>query len=161
MAHGINRWNFNLKSKILIKGNAHEKVVCEMSTFWARCQWLSYYDPETLVLSCFLLFRVQNGRMFEAEKNGRHFADDIFKCIFFNESIWIPIKLWLKFVPKCPISNIPALFQIMAWCRPGDRPLSEPMMFSLLPYASLSFNELKAIGVVLLASRDEAALSIT
>ena len=31
-------------------------------------------------------------------KNGRHFADDIFKCIFLNENIWIPIKISMKFV---------------------------------------------------------------
>ena len=30
------------------------------------------------------------------------------------------------------INNIPALVQIMAWCRPGDKPLSEPMVVSLL-----------------------------
>ena len=29
------------------------------------------------------------------------------------------------------ISNIPALIQIMAWRRPGDKPLSEPMMVRL------------------------------
>ena len=63
--------------------------------------------------------------------NGRHFADDIFKCIFLNENVWIPIKISLKFVPKGSINNIPALVQIMAWRRPGDKPLSEPMMFSL------------------------------
>ena len=40
----------------------------------------------------------------------------------------------LKFVPKCPINNIPALVQIMDWCRPGDKPLSEPMMVSLLTH---------------------------
>ena len=34
----------------------------------------------------------------------------------------------LKFVPKSPINNIPALVQIMAWPRTGDKPLSEPMM---------------------------------
>ena len=64
-------------------------------------------------------------------KNGRHFADNIFKCIFFNENIWTLIKISLKFVPKGPINNIPALVQIMAWCRPGDKPLSEPMMVRL------------------------------
>ena len=67
-------------------------------------------------------------------QNGRHFADDIFKCIFFNENFWIPIKISLKFVPKGPINNIPALVQIMAWRRPGDKPLSEPMMVSLLTH---------------------------
>ena len=42
-------------------------------------------------------------------QNGRHFADDIFKCIFLNENVWIPIEISLKFVPKGPIDNIPAL----------------------------------------------------
>ena len=61
-------------------------------------------------------------------ENGRHFADDIFKRIFFNENVWIPIKISLKFVPQGPINNIPALIQIMAWRRPGAKPLSGPMM---------------------------------
>ena len=54
--------------------------------------------------------------------------DDVFKCNFLNENVWIPIKISLKFVPKGPINNIPALVQIMAWRRTGDKPLSEPMM---------------------------------
>ena len=64
-------------------------------------------------------------------QNGRHFADDIFNSIFLNEHIWIPIKISLKFVSKGSINNIPALVEIMAWCRPGDKPLSEPMMVNL------------------------------
>ena len=67
-------------------------------------------------------------------QNGRHFADDIFKWIFLNENIWIPIKISLKFVPKVLINNIPALVQKMAWCRPSDKPLSEPMMVCLLAH---------------------------
>ena len=31
---------------------------------------------------------------------GRHFADDIFKCIFLNEKVCISLKISLKFVPK-------------------------------------------------------------
>ena len=62
-------------------------------------------------------------------RNGRHFADDMFKCIF--ENVWIPIKISLIFVPKGPINNIPALVQIMAWRRPGYKPLSESVMVSL------------------------------
>ena len=61
-------------------------------------------------------------------RNGRHFSDDIIKCIFVYENAWIPIKISLKFVPEGPIDNIPALVRIMAWRRPGDKPLSEPMM---------------------------------
>ena len=64
-------------------------------------------------------------------QDGRHFPDDIFLCIFLNENEWLSIKILLKFVPKVPINNIPALVQIMAWRRPGDKPLSEPMMVVL------------------------------
>ena len=67
-------------------------------------------------------------------RNEQHFADDIFKRIFFNENVWISIKISLRFVPKGPINNIPALVQIMAWRRPGDKPLSEPMMGSFLTH---------------------------
>ena len=63
--------------------------------------------------------------------NRRHFVDDIFKCISLIENVSIPIQFSLKFVPRGPINNIPALVQIMAWCRPGNKPLSEPMMDSL------------------------------
>ena len=67
-------------------------------------------------------------------QNGRHFTDNTFKRIFLKESVRISIKISLKFVPKSPIDNIPALFQIMAWRRPGDKPLSEAMMVSLLTH---------------------------
>ena len=66
--------------------------------------------------------------------NRRHFADDIFRCIFENENEWISSRISLKFVPKVRINNIPALVQIMAWRRQGDKPLSEPMMVSLLTH---------------------------
>ena len=64
-------------------------------------------------------------------QDGCQFPDDIFKCIFINENIWILIEISLKFVPKGPINKIPAFVQIMAWRHSGDKPLSEPMMFSL------------------------------
>ena len=50
-------------------------------------------------------------------QNDRRFADDPFKRIFFNENVRISIKISLKFVPKGPINNIPALVQIMDWRR--------------------------------------------
>ena len=59
-------------------------------------------------------------------QKGRHF-----KRIFLNEDIRILIEISLKFVPKGPINNIPALVQIMTWRRPGDKPLSEPIMVRL------------------------------
>ena len=61
-------------------------------------------------------------------QDGRHFPDDIYTCIFLNENEWHSIKMSLKFVA---INNFPALVQIMAWRRPGNKPLSEPMMVVL------------------------------
>ena len=71
-------------------------------------------------------------------QNGRHFADDTFKRIFLNENVRISIKISLKFLPKGPINNNPALVQIMAWRRSGNKPLSEPMMVSLLTHICFS-----------------------
>ena len=61
-------------------------------------------------------------------QNGRHFADDVFKRIVSNENVRIYIKISLNFVPKGSVNNIPAMVQIMAWRRIGDKPLSEPML---------------------------------
>ena len=56
-------------------------------------------------------------------QNGCIFPDDIFKCIFVNENISILIKSSLKFVPKGPIYNIPALAperrQAIIWTNDG------------------------------------------
>ena len=68
---------------------------------------------------------------FRPRQDGRYFTDDVLKCIFLNENVWISLKIPMKFVPKGPINNIPALVPIMAWRRPGDKPLSEPMLVSV------------------------------
>ena len=82
-------------------------------------------------------------------QNGRHFADNIFNCIFSNKNVWISINISLKIVPKGQINNIPAMVQIMAWHRPGDKPLSEPMMVSLLTHICLTLPELRlAVGFI-------------
>ena len=61
-------------------------------------------------------------------QNGRCFADDISKCISLNENVWIAIRFSLKFIPRASINNIPALVQMMAWRRSGDKPSSESKM---------------------------------
>ena len=61
-------------------------------------------------------------------QNKRHIADDVFKCNFWNENVRISITISLKFVPKGPFNIFPALVQIMAWRRTGEKPLSEPKM---------------------------------
>ena len=57
---------------------------------------------------------------------------DIFKCILLNENFLISIRILLKLVPKGLGNNISALVQIMAWRRPGDKPLSEAVIVRLL-----------------------------
>ena len=42
-------------------------------------------------------------------QNSRHFADDIFRCIFVNEKFCILMIISLNFVPQGPIDKKPAL----------------------------------------------------
>ena len=135
---GIHRWPVNS----LHKGAVTRKCFLLMtSSFWKKIQngiyhlwcwytvvsWTLYRCPR-IRQSC----RIQSMyNTMRPRHNGRHFADDIFKCIFLNEYASIPIKISQKFIPKGSINNILALVQIMAWCRLGDKPLSEPVMASL------------------------------
>ena len=75
--------------------------------------------------------KIYKCKVLRTRQNGHHFADDNFKRIFLNENARISIEISLKFVPKGRINNIPSLFKIMAWRRPGDKPSSEPMMVRL------------------------------
>ena len=99
---------------------------CLLWGFWRNLTLLQWY--------CTVLWsqKIMHLNTLRPRQNGRHFADDIFKCILLNENVWIGNKIPMKFVPKGSINNIPSLLQIMAWRRPGDKPLSQPMMVSSL-----------------------------
>ena len=45
-----------------------------------------------------------------------------------NENVGISIHISLKFATEIPYDNNSALVQVIAWCRTGNRPLTEPMM---------------------------------
>ena len=89
-----------------------------------KARWI--FEKQTMswfvviVMRCFNTLRLR--------QNGCHFSSDTSKRIFLNENARISNKISPKFVPKGPINNIPALVQIKGWYRPGDKPLSEPMM---------------------------------
>ena len=68
------------------------------------------------VLLCFSLLTFDSVNTLKPGQNGRHFTDDILRCIFLNGDGWISIE----------INDIPAIVQIMVWRRPGASPLSEP-----------------------------------
>ena len=104
-------------------------------------QLLPLHTINVFMLQLLLHFLILLGSQFPSTPNtlrprqhGRHFADDTFKRIFLNENVRIPIEISLKFVHKGPINNIPALVQIMACRRPGDKPLSEPMLVGSLTH---------------------------
>ena len=94
-------------------------------------------------------------------QNGHHFADDIFKCIFLNENVWIPIKISMNCVPKGPIDNNPPLVQIMAWRCPGDKPLSEPMMVNSVSPGRSFKNQVIIFRIKFLLKMSESFISVT
>ena len=55
-----------------------------------------------------------------AGQNGCHFADNIFKWIFFKDDICICIKVPLRFISEDSIEYKSALVQEMAWHQTGD-----------------------------------------
>ena len=110
-------WNFNHNKNLVFQKNEFETDIRKKAAIMFRYQCVESF-LNTL----------------RQRQNGRHFADDIFKCIFLNENVYFSNKILLNFVPKGPINNIPALVQIMAWRRPGDKPLFEPTMVTLLTH---------------------------
>ena len=66
--------------------------------------------------------------------DGLCWALHYFLVVSHKENVRISIKISLQFVPRGPINNNPKLIRIMAWRRSGDKPLSEPMMVSLLTH---------------------------
>ena len=101
---------------------------CRQATshYLSQC-WPRYMSPNGVT-------RPQWVNILRLRQNCCHLADGIFKCIFLNENVWILLKISPKFVRMVGINNIPALLQIMAWCQPSTKPLSGPMMVSLLTH---------------------------
>ena len=109
------------------------KVVCN-SVRLCRGSPVNRNQWRPWILQDYALVGLRPFNTLRPRQNGRRFADDTFKRIFLNEDVRILIKISLKFVPMSPINNNPSLVQIMAWRRSGDKPLSEPMMVSLLTH---------------------------
>ena len=117
------------------------RLSCTNPSLWCHTSWSTLVQ----VMACHLFgsklqpelvrtYCQSDLNPLRSRQNGRHFADDTLNRIFLNENVIISIKISLKFAPKGSINNIPALVQIMAWRRPGDKPLSEPMLLSLLTH---------------------------
>ena len=131
----IHDWVNNREAGDLSRYSDHYDVIVMSPkiSMWGHVQWVCPFIAE-FVSVLPIPTKQQSINTLRRRRNEQHFTDAIFKPVFFNENVWVSIKISLKFVPKGPINNISALVQIMAWRRSGDKPLSEPMMVSLLTY---------------------------
>ena len=131
--------------------NCHQMNVTDKSTLvqvmaWC-CQAISHYLSQCWprYLSPCGITRPQWVNTLRPRQDSRHFPDDVFKWIFLNANVWIFINISPEFLPKGQIINIPALVQMMAWRRSGDKPSSGSMIIRIngwRTYVSLSLNEL-------------------
>ena len=125
----------------------YENVVCKMATilpalvnecfFCINFEIIRFSSSNRSMWS----FEIVNGRYIKC-KHHQHIETETkwltfhrrhFQLHFFlDDDKWISINISLEFVLKGRNNNIPALAQIMAWYRPGTKPLSEPMLVILL-----------------------------
>ena len=82
------QWNCNWSKNIFIQQYSCEYTFCHWWLCLFKFHWVSTLNPD------------------------HHLADDIFKCIFLNENIWILIWISVKFVPMDSIDNKSALVQM-------------------------------------------------
>ena len=129
-------------------------LVCKMGTFLVS--WLISRTVLTSVLKmnrCCNIFILSHtnpaiqGWLINTSRQGqkgRHFAYDTFKRIFLNKNVRISFGIWLNVVLKGPVNNIPALVQIMVWCRDqaASHYLDQRWLDCRRIYASLGLNEL-------------------
>ena len=106
--------------------------------YWSKCVYectvcipfcekhQSNFQTSAYSKYCALLRIHQEGNVntLRPRQDGRHFSDDVFKCIYFNENAWISIKILLKFCSQDSNDGL------VNWCI----------------YASLGLNELNASG---------------
>ena len=97
-----------------------------ISPEWLHCHWGKFTRETTLnnkawtVCILFGINSISNTiNTLRPRQNSRLFPDDVFKCIFLNETVCIAKKISLKFVLKIRINSIPALapsHYLNQWC---------------------------------------------
>ena len=112
--------------------------------FFSNCEY-EFTDQTTS-------FKINSLRCLEFSRfMVQHIRSKIFSnAICLNANVWISIKILLNFVLKGSINKIPTLVHTMAWRRPGDKPLSEPMMLSLLTHICVTQHQWVKTAVVFL-----------
>ena len=110
--------------------------ICKKTTHSSPVKWLVFCEFKLWAVFdlCFnpvsVEYDVVDLNTLKPRQNGCLSADDIIKCIFFNENVWISIKISVKFAPKDPhglnkLSNIGSGNGLVP---SGNKPLPEPML---------------------------------
>ena len=137
---GDDPWELRL-SYWISNPQCHIKVrYLKRTSHYLHQWWPNYVSPYNVT-------RPQGLDTLRPRQNGRYFPEDIFECIFWIKSVWIPMKISLNFVSKSPTNNIPAFPLIMTWHRPGDRPLCEPMPVRLPTYIRVTRPKWVKLGI--------------
>ena len=107
------------------------KVCSEWSSYLYVSLQSDVKSPPEAMTTAVWFARPQWFNTLRPRLNGCHFADDSSKYIIVKKKCVDFDSNFTEFFPKGSVVNIPELVQIMASRRPGDKPLSEPMMVSL------------------------------
>ena len=125
---------------IMLCGHDHFTYIEEIMLVFFRHTIVYFFKPPTLIaMANYVCILSCAWSVFLLTHLGRDKMDATLQTTFSSSFSWMKIfdfrlKISLKFVPKGLIKTIPALVQIMAWRRQGDKPLSEPMMVRLPMY---------------------------
>ena len=104
--------------------------MCHLCTKVVMCARSRYQGQLQVITSCQCMYLTHWGW----DKMAAFSQTTLSNTFFLNENVRISIKISLKLVPEGLINNISALVLIMAWRRPGEKPLSEPMMVRSLTH---------------------------
>ena len=103
---------------------------CILMFKFNRCSISHSYNSRTK--PCRGVHRYLRPWYIEAETRWPKFYRRHFWNAFFNENVCISFNISLKYVSNDPWNDISSLFWIMAWRWPGNMPLSEPLVISLM-----------------------------
>ena len=98
------------------------------TNFIAHSVGAPYIRDLTVILPEYCSLSTRRVNTFWPKQNGWQYADNICKCIFFNEKVWILSKILLTSLLKGSIENKATLVLVMVWPWTGTEPLPDPML---------------------------------
>ena len=142
LSFGIYHYLYNRCYSALISSGSWSNVFRQSCALWSwQIMWLVGMTYVDSLLFCAISLVATSWSLTNTvrpRQNGLRFEDNIFKGIFLDENVCCLINIPLNFILKGHINNISTLVQIMAWCWPGNQPLSKPMMYNLMTHICIT-----------------------